>query len=416
MKIYSGGNTGYDERMTGVRMPDDPVQRTAIYSLLLNIFLVGAKLVLSELSGSLSLRADAIHSMVDVLASLALIVGLLISTRKSKSFPYGLYKVENVVSVAISILLFLSAYEIVMAALRGGQIFLAYSGWQLLAVLSLVPIPFIFGRYQIQIGKRFGSPSMIADGAQHQADVLTSSIVFIAFLGQMAGVQLDRAAAVVIALFVVRAGWDILESGMRVLLDASVDRGTLERIRSIIEGFPEVVSVKEVVARNSGRYLFVEASVVFRLKDLQRAHASATRIEESIRREVPAVDRIIIHYEPMARSVMRYAIPLADPAGEVGVHFGESPYFAIVDIDTVEKKVIRQEIIANPYLGMEKGKGIKVAELLLKHKPDMVLTRESLKGKGPGYAFSEAGVETLQIQRSFLKELIDDLLRGQQLA
>ncbi|MGB9901497.1 cation diffusion facilitator family transporter [Methanothrix sp.] len=176
MKIYSGANTGYAERMTGVRMLDDPVQRTAIYSLLLNIFLVGAKLVLSELSGSLSLRADAIHSMVDVLASLALIVGLVISTRKSENFPYGLYKVENVVSVAISILLFLSAYEIVMAALRGEQIFLAYSGWQLLAVMALVPIPFIFGRYQIRIGERFGSPSMIADGAQHQADVLTHQL------------------------------------------------------------------------------------------------------------------------------------------------------------------------------------------------------------------------------------------------
>ncbi|ABK14358.1 MULTISPECIES: cation diffusion facilitator family transporter [Methanothrix] len=402
--------------MTGVRMPDDPVQRTAIYSLLLNIFLVGAKLVLSELSGSLSLRADAIHSMVDVLASLALIVGLVISTRKSENFPYGLYKVENVVSVAISILLFLSAYEIVMAALRGEQIFLTYSGWQLLAVMALVPIPFIFGRYQIRIGERFGSPSMIADGAQHQADVLTSSIVLIAFLGQMAGVQLDRVAAVVIALFVIRAGWDILESGMRVLLDASVDRETLERIRSIIEEAPEVVSVKEVVARNSGRYLFVEANLVFRLRDLQRAHASATRIEESIKREVPAVDRIIIHYEPMARSFVRYAVPLADPAGDVGTHFGESPYFAILDIDNVERKVKRQEIVANPYLGLEKGKGIKVAELLLKHKPDIVLTKESLRGRGPGYAFAEAGVETLQIQTDSLKELIDDLLRGQQLA
>ncbi|MGB9923572.1 MAG: NifB/NifX family molybdenum-iron cluster-binding protein, partial [Methanothrix sp.] len=116
------------------------------------------------------------------------------------------------------------------------------------------------------------------------------------------------------------------------------------------------------------------------------------------------------------RSFVRYAIPLADPAGDVGTHFGESPYFAILDIDNVERKVKRQEIIANPYLGVEKGKGIKVAELLLKHKPDIVLTKESLKGRGPGYAFAEAGVETLQIQTDSLKELIDDLLRGQQLA
>ena len=91
-----------DEKGTA-EVHGDPVRRVAVYSLLLNIGLVGTKLVLSQISGSLSLRADAVQSMVDVFASLALILGLIISSRKSKDFPYGLYKVENVVSVVISI-------------------------------------------------------------------------------------------------------------------------------------------------------------------------------------------------------------------------------------------------------------------------------------------------------------------------
>ncbi len=394
------------------KLQDDPVRRVAIYSLLLNLGLVVTKLLLSEISGSLSLRADAIHSAVDVLASLALIIGLIISTRKSREFPYGLYKVENVVSVAISILLFLSAYEIAVSAIRGERIILSYSGWLLLAVISLVPIPFIFGRYQIHIGKKYSSPSMIADGTQHQADVLTSFLVFIAFVGQTFGFQLDRAASIIIAIFIVRAGWDILEGGMRVLLDASVDRKSLDKIRSIIEDAPEVVSLKEVVARNSGRYLFVEASLIMRLTDLHKAHLAATRIEESVKREVPSVDRIILHYEPMTKTTLRYSVPLADPSGEISLHFGESPYFAILEIDTTEGKLLRQEVISNPYKTVEKGKGIKVAELLLKYKPDVALTRESLKGKGPGYVFAEAGIETKEISATTLKGLMEYLTSG----
>jgi len=90
----------------------DPVSRVAVLSLLVNLTLVGIKLTLSYFSGSLALRADAVHSLVDVFGSTALILGIFISGRKSKSFPYGLYKVENLVAVIISLLLFLTAYEI----------------------------------------------------------------------------------------------------------------------------------------------------------------------------------------------------------------------------------------------------------------------------------------------------------------
>ena len=68
----------------------DPVSRLAVFSLLVNLSLVGIKLILSHLSGSHALRADAVHSMVDVFGSTALILGIFISGRKSKSFPYGL--------------------------------------------------------------------------------------------------------------------------------------------------------------------------------------------------------------------------------------------------------------------------------------------------------------------------------------
>ena len=386
--------------------------RVALYSLLFNLALVAAKLTLSALSGSLALQADAIHSTVDVMASLALILGVKISERKSESFPLGLYKVENLASIAISFLLFLTAYEIVLEAVRGEAMPINYQGWVLYAVAAIIPLPYLFGSFQIKVGERTGSPSLIADGVQHKADVLTSSLVFLALIAQTVSFPLDRIAAVIIALAIIKEGWGILVAGMRVLLDASVDAPTLERIRALILEAPEVVSIKELMARNSGRYLFVQANLTLRVADLKRAHLASERIESRIRKEIPQVDRVQIHYEPIVESRRRYAAPLADMRGTLSKHFGESAYFALVEMDFEEMKLLRQEIVANPHKDLSKGKGLKVAQFLLGFKPDVVFSRESLEGKGPGYAFAEAGVETAQTDVETLEELVAGLLEA----
>ena len=388
------------------------VLRVALYSLIFNLGLVGAKLILSALTGSLALRADAVHTMVDVLASLALILGLKISERKSQSFPLGLYKVENLASIAISFLLFATAYEIVLEAVLGEAEPIHYPGFVLYAVAAIIPLPFLFGSFQIRVGKQTGSPSLIADGVQHKADVLTSSLVFLALIAQSVAFPLDRIAASIIALVIVKEGWDVLVAGMRVLLDASVDGRTLEKIRALIMEAPEVASLKELVARNSGRYIFVQANLIFRITDLERAHLASERIEAKIRKELPHVDRVLIHYEPQARTSLRYAAPLQDARGTIGEHFGESPYFALVEIDLQEMKLAKQEIVANPFQDLAKGKGLKVAKFLLTYKPDIILCKESLCGKGPGYVFAEAGVETSQTGAKTLEELVSCLLES----
>ena len=402
--------------------PSPSVLRVALYSLLFNLVLVAAKLFLSAVSGSLALRADAVHSLVDVLASAALILGLKISERKSESFPLGLYKVENLASIAISFLLFATAYEIIREAALAAPQAPPYQGYAMLAVAAIIPLPYLFGSFQIRVGRQTGSPSLIADGVQHRADVLTSSLVFLALAARNTGLPLDRIAAAIIALVIVKEGWSILVDGMRVLLDASVDLKTLEKIRSLIMLAPEVAGIEELVARKSGRYLFVQASLQFRVLDLRRAHMAGRRIEAEIKKEMPQVDRVTIHYHPIQRSSLRYAIALQDTRGTLSGHFGESPYFALVDIDLQRKDIRRQEIVANPYSNLAKGKGLKVSRFLLAFKPDVVICKESLAGKGPGYAFAEAGVETAETEAESLEGLVKSLagtdmeMKGMQVA
>lgn len=90
-------------------------EKIGFFSIGINLLLVGIKGLLAYLSGSVALLADTIHSATDVISSITVLAGIKISRRRSKNFPYGLYKVENFVSLLTSIFIFLAGYEIVKA-------------------------------------------------------------------------------------------------------------------------------------------------------------------------------------------------------------------------------------------------------------------------------------------------------------
>jgi len=134
--------------------------------------------------------------------------------------------------------------------------------------------------------------------------------------------------AIVVA--VVKTGWDLLRDAMRVLLDASLDAETLERVRNATNAEAAVAEVKWVTGRNAGRFRFVEAGVALRVADLEKAEAVMRRIETNVRAAVPYVERVLIRVEAPASPNIRYAVPLADRDGKVSRHFGEAPFFAFV--------------------------------------------------------------------------------------
>ena len=129
------------------------------------------------------------------------------------------------------------------------------------------------------------------------------------------------------------------------------------------------------------------------------------------------MDRVLIHAEPMERTHLRYAVPLNDPGGKLSKHFGEAPYFGLVTLRLAQDGALRladraveqQQVIANPHTEVEKAKGIRVAEWLVAQKVDVVLLKQSLRGKGPTYVFSDAGVEMQETAATTLEEALTEV-------
>lgn len=375
----------------------------------INVVLSLLNLTIAAASGSLAVAAEMIHNLVDLVAAVAILAGVKISERESRAFPYGLYKVENVVAVGTAILIFFTGYEIVQHAVLGEAEPATVNAWVLIGVALSATIPLAFSYYEMRVGRQLNSPSLMADAQEYRAHVFSSGVVFLAMIGQLVGFPLDRYAALIIVVLIAKTGWELLVNGMRVLLDASLDAETLNQVRAIIQNDPVVTEIQSVAGRNAGRYRFLEADVVLRVDDLEKAHQASRRIEETIRAQVPHVERVRIHAEPQVRTHLRYAVPLADQAGVVSPHFGEAPYFALLTVRTADGQVERQEILANPHAAVDKAKGIRVGEWLVELKADVVVLHEDLHSKGPAYVFADAGVETRLTEATTLAEVVGQL-------
>lgn len=382
-------------------------EKTAWLSILTNLLLLGIKTAVVLISGSLAVTADAIHSLSDVVSSTIILIGIKISERPARGFPYGLYKVENLVAMVTSVLILFAGYEIIKAVFVASsrplptQIPLSIAG-----ISATILITWLFSRYELKKGRETGSPSLIADARHIWTDMLSSLVILMAFLGSAIGFAIDKYAAVIVVVFIARSAIVILLDSVRVLLDASLDYSSLTRIREIVLADPRVAEINNIWARNAGRYKFVELDLTLRVRELEKGHQLSEEIENRVKMEIAQVDRVLIHFQPMNRDIRTFGIPLTEDRQTISEHFGEAPFFQLLNLQRQESRIIDERLLKNPYLHEQKAKGIKVANWLLDNGLDVLIANHDHSGKGPGFVLGNAGVEILLTKETNAKKAL----------
>jgi predicted Fe-Mo cluster-binding NifX family protein len=278
------------------------------------------------------------------------------------------------------------------------------------AVLSLMTVPvFLFAKYEKKKAEALNSPGLLADAQNWMADIAPLGVVIIGFASSAIYSSADKIASAIIIVFIIRAGYDIVKNSVKSLLDASVDAETIEKMRMIVNSFNEVEEITELNARNSGRFIFVLLNLRLSLKKLKEAHDTADRIERAIKKEIPFVDRVTIHYEPEKREFIRYAVSISDREGTLSRHFGSAPLIAFWTEKISDRNVLSLEILDNPFLQMEKGKGIKLAEFLVENGVNVLYIMKPFEGKGPEYVFSNAEIEVRITNKEKLNDFMNNM-------
>lgn len=284
------------------------VRKVLLITLVLNLFVMVLKAILGWWTGSLSLIADALHSVTDSANNiLGLITSWFSSPMPDRDHPYGHQKFEAVGALGIAAFLGIACFEILQGAIEriinGGKP-VKISPSELWLLLIVLGVNIFVAFYERGVGRRVGSPILIADAKHTMSDVWVTITVIAGLIGVWQGrvlnlpqlAWLDVILAFPVALLVFRSGWDVIKENLPWLVDEMAIAP--EAIHAIALSVPGVVNCHDIASRGViGRQVFIEMHLIVDTKDVDTAHCITEEVETRLEEKFNPV-RILIHVEP----------------------------------------------------------------------------------------------------------------------
>jgi len=279
--------------------------RAALLSILSNSCLIALKLAAGIITGSIAIITEAIHSSIDLLAS----VIAFISVRKAEEpadedHPYGHHKIEHLAAAIEGMLILVGAGIIVFESVRRladpPEVESLGIGIAVIAFSMVANV--LVSTYLYRQARATDSPALEGDAAHLRTDALTSGGVLIGLIAvEVTGVELiDPLVALLVAGAIVIAGLRILARSSRVLVDEVLPEQELAAIRSVLEGHgnDEIAGYHKLRARRAGSRRYVDMHVQFHEgTTLARAHELSHELQAQIAARVRGAD-VLIHLEP----------------------------------------------------------------------------------------------------------------------
>ena len=288
----------------GVLTPADRARGITIVLarvLLLNLFVALAKIGYGAWTGAISILSDGLHSLTDAASNVMGLVGIRVAGRPADpSHPYGHRKFETLAAAGILVFLLIALVQVLEAALgrlRSGVV-PEVTATSFAVMIGTLAINVLVVRYEARAGRRLQSEVLIADAHHTRSDVFTSLAVIAALTGVWLGWPLlDPLAAIVVAGFIGRAGYQIAREASGVLADQVVlDTGEVTRI---VHRVPEVVGCHRIRTRGPADHIFLDLHVWFPGDmRLEEAHRLSHVVKDTLLRELPGLADVVIHIEP----------------------------------------------------------------------------------------------------------------------
>jgi cation diffusion facilitator family transporter len=284
------------------------VRKVLLITLLLNLFVMGLKAVVGFSTGSLSLQADALHSVTDSANNvLGLIASRFSSPQPDRDHPYGHQKFEAVGALGIAAFLGIACFEILQGGIERlfqGLTPVNISAPELWLLLIVLGVNIFVTFYERHVGKRVGSAILIADAQHTMSDVWVTITVLVGLIGVWQGrvlnfpqlQWLDVILAFPVALLVFSSGWNVLKDNLPWLVDEMAIAP--EAIQSIVMEVPGVINCHDIASRGLlGRQVFIEMHMIVNAKEVETAHQITEAVEHRLEERFSPV-RVVIHVEP----------------------------------------------------------------------------------------------------------------------
>lgn len=279
------------------------VGKVLLLTLVLNVFVLALKTGVGFWIGSLSLLADALHSVTDSSSNiLGMVTNHLATPQPDREHPYGHQKFDALGALGIGVFLVIACFEILEGAvgriISGAEpVEMSAPVLWLMVVVLVVNIFVAF--YERYMGRSLCSSILIADAQHTMSDIWITITVIVGLIGVWSGWQwLDLVLAFPVALLVFRSGWKVLKENVPWLVDAMAIAP--EAIQAIVMQVPGVINCHNIASRGLvGRQVFIEMHMIVNAQDVETAHQITEAVEAHLEENFRPV-RVLIHVEPPA--------------------------------------------------------------------------------------------------------------------
>ncbi len=279
-------------------------EKASRLSIIVIAFLIVMKLVASFITGSIGMRADAIHSVIDLIGAVIGYIAIRIARKPpDKQHAFGHGKTEDIAGFIIAILIFIAAVSIVYEAagkmIEGSVVGMVSIGIYVTAAAIVINI--FISWYVFRVARATESIALEATARDMTADIMSSVAVLLGLiLVKFTGFTIiDSVVALIVSILIGKAAYDTMRKSIRGLMDTKLPEEEEEKIRStVLKRTGEFLDVHQLRSRKSGDHRYVDFHVVVP-KDMsvERAHELCDQVESEIKQELPKAD-VTIHIEP----------------------------------------------------------------------------------------------------------------------
>ena len=272
-------------------------------SITVNVVLFVLKLVIGIMTGAVSVIADAVHTLSDVISSAIVIWGFKQAQKPAdKEHPYGHGRAEYIATLIIAILLCVAGIEFIEAAfkrIRNPQL-IDVKWWMVIVLATTIVLKEVTARYAKFLSSKVASGTLHADAWHHRTDAISSLLVVVAMIAGIYGYPaFDGWVGLVVSLFLIYIGFDIASDAVDDLIGKPPATEEIETIRNIVMRVDGVLGVHDITVHSYGQDKFISLHIEI---DADRSTAEAHDISEEVEDHLKNVSGVepTVHLDPVS--------------------------------------------------------------------------------------------------------------------
>ena len=235
---------------------EQTIARTSIISILANIALASFKALVGVASSSISIILDAVNNLSDALSSIITIIGIKLAAKKpDKKHPYGHGRIEYISASAISVIVLYAG----LAALKESIVKIIhpqqpnYTNATIIVLAAAIVVKILLGFFVKRVGKKVSSKALVASGDDAKNDALLSASVLASVVAmKIFGVSLEAYVGVLLSIFIIKNGFEILRETLNDILGGRVPRETALAVKKTICETPGVHGAYDLFLNDYG--------------------------------------------------------------------------------------------------------------------------------------------------------------------